>query len=95
MIGLNGNFSTIVEIYDIRKRMLESLKQTFVIFSYFPAKPNKSKKNEHLLLQPIWANYVICGRAFYSLPKSAVTAISPQELAFTAILGNDFCKAIG
>ena len=50
---------------------------------------------EHLLLQPIWANYVICGRAFYSLPKSAVTAISPQELAFTAILGNDFCKAIG
>ena len=40
-------------------------------------------------------NFSICGRAFYSLPKSAVTAISPQELAFTAILGNDFCKAIG
>ena len=37
---------------------------------------------------------MICGHAFYSLQKLAVAAISPQELAFTAILGKDFCKAI-
>ena len=30
---------------------------------------------------------MICGRAFYSLPKLAVIAITPQELDFTAFLG--------
>ena len=30
---------------------------------------------------------MICGLAFYSLPKLAVIAITPQELDFTAFLG--------
>ena len=40
-------------------------------------------------------NFSICGRAFYSLPNSAVTTNSPQKFDFTAESDNNFYKDIG